>query len=353
MANAEQIQTMLETMQRQMEQMERLHSENARLRDEAGNGTPQDTSTRVRTVGQTKKPDRPVVNAGINDREWALFMDTWARYQRMANINDADTLRMELRASCSDDVNKMLFEFVGPATLDRCNEQQLLGHIKSVAVKSVHKEVHRRTFNMMSQNDGERIPSWVARLRSQAVLCEFKKNCSCNPSTVMSYADEMVAQRLVAGLSNQEHQRRILQEASTLVTLDQKIERLRVFETTEESSSVLHTASTKPSEAAGGKSLYQRQKTGESNKDNVGCIWCGLVKHPRGKSMDRANCPAREQKCNKCDQKGHYGRVCENSSAEAAPTSTESADDIAANASVSFGFAAEDFRHSPGATGRP
>ena len=138
----------------------------------------------------------------------------------------------------------------------------------------------------------------------------IKKNCSRNPSTEMLYADEMV---LWPASPNQEHQRRILQEASTLVTLDQKIERLRVFETTEESSSVLHTPSTKPSEAAVGKSNYQRQKTGESNKDNVGCKWCGLVKHPRGKSMDRANCPAREQKCNKCDTKGHYGMVCENS----------------------------------------
>ena len=56
--------------------------------------------------------------------------------------------------------------------------------------------------------------------------------------------------------------------------------------------------------------------------------------------------------------KGHYGRVCENSSAEAAggtnnSSPADSVDDIAANASVSFGFAAEDFRHSPGATGRP
>ena len=286
MANAEQIQTMLETMQRQMEQMERLHTENARLRDEATNATPQETSNRARTAGQTKKPDRPVVNAGINDREWALFLDTWARYKQMANVTDTDMLRMELRAACSDDVNKMLFEFVGAATLDRCNEQALLGHIKGVAVKSVHKEVHRRTFNMMAQNEGERIPSWVARLRSQAVLCEFKKNCSCNPPAEMSYADEMVAQRLVAGLSNQEHQRRILQEASTLLTLNQKIERLRVFETTEESSSVLHGGPSKPSEAAVGKSLYQQKKTGDSNKDKAGCKWCGLMKHQRGKSME-------------------------------------------------------------------
>ena len=142
------------------------------------------------------------MNAGINDREWALFLDTWTRYKQMAGINNGDMIRLELRACCSDDVNKMLFEFVGAATLDQCSEEELLGHIKGVAVKSVHKEVHQRTFNMMSQDEGESIPSYVARLRSQAVLCEFKKNCSCNPPREMSYADEMVAQRLVAGLSN-------------------------------------------------------------------------------------------------------------------------------------------------------
>ena len=75
-------------------------------------------------------------------------------------------------------------------------------------------------FHMMSQDEGEPITRFVARLKSQAFLCQFNVQCSCNPGTTVSYADQMVAQRLVAGLQNVDHQRKILAEAGTLTTLD-------------------------------------------------------------------------------------------------------------------------------------
>ena len=39
---------------------------------------------------KTKRPDRPVINAGINDREWALFDDAWSRYKKMVGVTAAD-----------------------------------------------------------------------------------------------------------------------------------------------------------------------------------------------------------------------------------------------------------------------
>ena len=60
-------------------------------------------------------------------------------------------MRLELRAACSTEVNKLLFEFVGPATLNTTTEDQLIGHIKAISVKVVHKEVHRMSFGKMAQ----------------------------------------------------------------------------------------------------------------------------------------------------------------------------------------------------------
>ena len=66
---------MLDALQKQMGQFEKLQEENAQLRALVGQpGT--------RQPNQTKKPDRPTVESGINDREWALFDDTWSRYKR-------------------------------------------------------------------------------------------------------------------------------------------------------------------------------------------------------------------------------------------------------------------------------
>ena len=119
MATEQQIQAMLDAMDKQMGQFTQLQEENARLRalvDQPG----------ARQANHTKKPDRPTVESGMNDREWALFDDSWGRYKKMANITDLETIRMELRAGCSPDVNKMLFEFVGAETLDTCTEAELL-----------------------------------------------------------------------------------------------------------------------------------------------------------------------------------------------------------------------------------
>ena len=64
----------------------------------------------------------------------------------MCNLDAVDTevIRLELRASCSNEVNRLLFEYVGSVVLDNSTEEQLLQHIKTVAAKTAHKEVHRR-----------------------------------------------------------------------------------------------------------------------------------------------------------------------------------------------------------------
>ena len=123
---------------------------------------------------KVKRPERPTINADIDDRDWTLFLDTWARYKSMAALTDPAIIRMELRAACSAEVNKMLFEFVGPTVLDACSEDELLGHIKSIAVKEVHHEVHQRNFHLMQQEDGESITRYTARLKSQTCLCKFE-----------------------------------------------------------------------------------------------------------------------------------------------------------------------------------
>ena len=140
MATTEQIQEMLDLMKKQMDQVTRLQSENEQLRSSMRDATGgADTSHPYKS----KTPDRSVVNASLDDREWALFEDTWSRYKTMLRIDtDQDRKRMELRAACSDEVNKLLFEYVGPESLKTCSEADLLIYIINLAVKSIHKEVH-------------------------------------------------------------------------------------------------------------------------------------------------------------------------------------------------------------------
>ena len=306
MASEAQIQTMLDLMGQQMLQLTALQQENAQLR--AGRGA----------KGKTKTPDRPSIHASIDEREWESFKDTWQRYKTMTSLTDADSIRMELRAACSPDVNKLLFEFIGSTTLNTASEQQLMTHIRAVAVKGTHKEVHRMNFAKLTQMEGETITQFVARLKSQAALCQFNVTCSAHtPPTPISYADEMVTQQLIAGLRNQQHQSRVLAEASTLTTLAAKIERLQCLESTEESTSQMRMAPDPlplpTSAAALRQSQYRHAQKGPHQPPSTSpkkCRGCGRPSHP-GKSMTRRDCPAFNKTCSSCGIKGHFQAVCE------------------------------------------
>ena len=120
---------MLKMMKKQMEQLDMLRTKNTKLRSTI---TTNNAPDRQQQRPKTKAPDRPTVNTNKDKREWELFKDSWSRYELLAGITDDNLVRMELRAACSQDVNKLLFEYVGASTLNAATEAQLINHIKTL-----------------------------------------------------------------------------------------------------------------------------------------------------------------------------------------------------------------------------
>ena len=112
MATTEQVQQMLDIINAQMSRMAEMSRENNELRNDAAphNGA------------KTKRPARPIIEANLNDREWALWEDTWKRYKQITKLTIDAEICMELRFACSPDVNALLFEYIGPETLDGATE---------------------------------------------------------------------------------------------------------------------------------------------------------------------------------------------------------------------------------------
>jgi hypothetical protein len=311
MATAEQFTEMMDMMKAQMRHIESLTRDNTELRQGSVS---------------TNRPNRPVVEGNWSDGEWRIFLDSWKRYKIFARLTDAGVIAMELRMCCSPEVNRRLYEFVGPSELDRSTEEQLLVHIKSVAVKGVHKEVHRLKFSTLRQQDGETVTNYVGRIKSQVALCEFTVTSTCKEegcgtrarptTTIVSYAEEMISHQVIAGLANHEFQSRVLSEAATLTTLDAKVNRLQTLESTEECAQLLNPGSTGPSTAAGArkKSEYKRSHAPgpkKMDRDHVKrCQTCGRSSHGPDKSMTYRDCPAKSQKCLSCGKQGHFKVVC-------------------------------------------
>ena len=326
MATQEQFQAMIEMMQQQMARLDALQHENEALRRQ---------NSQNQSDTKLKRPDRPIIEGNWSDSDWALFLDTWRRYKVMAGLSQEEEIRMELRAACSSDVNKLLFEFVGPTILDTATEDQLLSHIRKIAVKGLHKEVHRVNFGKVKQGDGESITHFVARLNAQAALCNFSVTCSCEAE--VSFAEDMVSQQLVAGLRDQNHQSKVLAEATSLKTLQLKVERLQSLEATEESATKLQVPSA-PSSAAAGKSSYKKAASGGASKrvpeskaqdKKKLCATCGKSSH-FGRSMSFKDCPASQKgkTCNTCGKEGHFASVCKAKTKAATQTQVEEDDDI-------------------------
>ena len=284
-----------------------------------------------------KCPDQPAIDADSTDSDWAMFMDSWSRYKAMSKISDQTEVRNELRSTCSSVVNRVHFDFVGAATLNTCTEQQILDHIKSVAVRGMHKEVHCQKVHNLHQAEGESITRYLVRLWAQASLCEFQTPCpNSTCGSQVSYAEDMISGQMIAGLANVDHQGKVLAEAASLKDLQAKFDKLVNLEAMDQATTHLHnarpTGMQSHSATAAQCSQYCQQKlTPKLSKQrrepkvNNPCKGCGETTHPPGKSMTCKDCPAFTISCRNCGIKGHFEKVCRQPKRTQQPSPTSNA----------------------------
>lgn len=264
---------------------------------------------------QSVKPTRPVIEADSSDNNWIIFEDSWRRYKEMANLRDATHIRNELRSACTSTVNEMLFNFVGPETLNTATEIELLAFIKSVAVKTVHPEVYRQQFFNLRQSECETVTCFISRLKAQAMLCDFKTSGNCGANECHpSYAPNMIRSQLIAGIRNPLHQSKVLTEITSLQSLDALTTRLLALEATDRASSQFrspfeNTMITPIHSRPKHKSPQQQQPQHNINAKKL-CPGCGKPQHQHG----RQSCPAWQKTCLKCSKPNHFSTVCRSSS---------------------------------------
>ena len=126
-----------------MAQLVELQRDNLELRREL-------LRSRTETT-HAKPPERPSVGLDISESQWALFIDSWNRYKNICRLTEPNVIRNELRAACTDEVNRLLFELIGPESLNTATENYMLQQIRLITVKGLHKEVQRQIFHSMVQ----------------------------------------------------------------------------------------------------------------------------------------------------------------------------------------------------------
>ena len=96
------------------------------------------------------------------------------------------------------------------AQLDQKSELELMADMRRLAVVAQNNLVNIVRLRSLEQDRDESGRSFLARLRGLGAVCRLSVNCSCVPSTSVSYADEEILRCFVKGLADDNIRRRVL-----------------------------------------------------------------------------------------------------------------------------------------------
>ena len=102
----------------------------------------------------------------MGESEWNFFLHEWGRYTRLTGISDA-TLRDELWSCMESDLRQLAFSEGFTANI----EDKLLLKIKDLAVTVLHSSLHVVALHQMSQQEGESVKAFAARVKGTANNC--------------------------------------------------------------------------------------------------------------------------------------------------------------------------------------
>ena len=127
------------------------------------------------------------------------FTTRWDAYTTATHIANQDAT-LQLLECCEEGLRKEFYR--SHTNIATATETNALAAIKTPDVKAENAAVSRMTLMTMTQDREEGVGSFAARLRGQAKICKFSKNCSHNPSEAVNYTDVMVRDALIEGFGD-------------------------------------------------------------------------------------------------------------------------------------------------------
>ena len=279
----------------------------------------------VRTEGP--KLARPTISSGGNGEDWEYFNTRWTEYKKAHRLKDTD-VTLQLLECCDDLLRKDLTRSSGGSLTDK-PEKDVLAAIKRLAIREESIMVARVNLNNMSQDRGEPVRNYCARLRGQARTCQITTACPhCTKS--VDYTDEILRDCLIRGICDTDIQLDVLGQDDQAMSLEKVTRFIEAKESGKRSASHLHD--TYSADAAA--STYRRRQTAArgpmtrperhmepsqapSPPDHTmtgPCGYCGESGHGRSAplSLRQRACPAFGHRCGHCSRLHHTDRVCRN-----------------------------------------
>ena len=254
---------------------------------------------------KAQKLQRPSIPEDCSEIQWAFFVEKWEDYKRFYRLTTKEEIYSHMRSCCSDTLQYKLYAATG-GTAKAMSEGELLKEIKRLAVMKVNTAVHVKEFWELKQDPGEPVRQFKAKLQGKALSCDFcvETNvtcgvCAAKTNVKVSYMEEMIRHKVVAGLSDAD----ILQD---VLSADLKgLEQTVVFVEGKESGKKGQQSLTSP---AGISKITSAPEPISQEK----CKYCKRSGHGSipGEGVRKSSCPAWNATCHKCDKKGHFKAAC-------------------------------------------
>ena len=254
---------------------------------------------------------RPLATLDMTETAWRDFKSQWQRYKRSTGLTGQD-ITDQLISCCADPL-RMIINSESGATLNSMSEDNILKATKLMAVRKTNPMVYRNQLRDMKQDENELFSNFVSRLKEAAIDCEFSVKCSKQGcGTAISYAEDMVRDQAVYGLSCSDTQARILAVGSTLLSLGEVITKAEA----EEQAKLTQAKIMSPHQAGVSTRRATAYKAGVREKQvdaSLSCNYCGVTGHGKRPSKDvrKEKCTAWGKTCEFCRKKGHVQSVCQ------------------------------------------
>ena len=272
------------------------------------------------------RPEKPSITTNMTPYQWVNTLKYWELYKEAARIvNDSDK-RTHLLTCCDRELKDQLFSIHDDIFTK--SEEETLGLIKTIAVKSESVIVAQVKLVNTKQSPDEPIRSYYARLKGQAVICDYtvKKNINGTEYSV-SYAEPMLKQIIASNMADPEIQVELLSHlnsTTTSMTADEMVTFIEARENSKRSSiklTTMHRSSAVSSTYRSSrppppsyKPPYQKPNTPQQNTEK--CSHCNRFGHGNHWGAQGAHirkslgCPAYGKTCSKCKKLGHFEIAC-------------------------------------------
>ena len=215
--------------------------------------------------------------------DWTQYVERLEHFFLANDIKSADKKRAVLLTVIGPTAYRRLRNLLSPAKLGDTPYKDLVDAMKKHVNPTPSVTVQRFKFNSRVRRAEETVSTYVSELRSIAEHCNFGESL-----------DDMLRDRLVCGINEEQTQRRLLAESK--LTLKRALEIAQSLETAAQNVQALQG---QPPVQPGTVTHDIGKLTGTRT-----CFRCGKGSHPPAK------CKFKEAKCHQCGKVGHIKPVC-------------------------------------------